>query len=584
MKRKKDFNRIKIHLMFTIIAISLIITGLISTIGFAVFERTLIEEIGHNRSDVLSQIGNQVKRVKNNINTVSYLYYYDQTLNKYLQRMETEDSKILENTVTGYLDGLTTHYQKSFGEDQVPFDVILMTRKGYHYSSFKAPEGYDYMNPEIKIWYRDILDAKGGIVEIESYKDVMRDKGYYGTARCIMGTERQILGYLMVITDESNIYNMYSELLTGGREIYITNEEGTVISSSRRKVNGFDYFNIDNLKEIFGNDVYTITKMHGKDILFTKFFQEDSDLYVMEEIGLKEVLGPILKVRKIIILLVFGCVILACLYAKHFANKMTLPFSQLCDFMMKIGENNMGEECDVQGYTEINILREKLNNMLRHMKQLMENIKQKEKQKRDLELSFLQAQINPHFMYNTLFSVKCMVDMKKNKEASAMLVSFIALLRSTLSNPDEFVTVEKEFSVLEKYGEIQKLRYSDRLEIFCEYDDSVKNKKMPKLLIQPLVENAIFHGIEFKGEGFVIITARQEEENLIITVEDNGVGIDAETLDKINRGEKLSDKNHVGIENVRERIQLNFGGKYGMKIESEQWKGTSIRLYFPAIE
>ena len=581
---RQDFNRIKIRLMIIIIAIGLIITGILGVFGFKVFENTLIDEIGHNRSDVLSQIGNQTRRIKNNLYTVSYLYYYDVTFNRYLQRLDEEDSEVLRRTVNGYLDGMTVQYQKAFGEDEMSFDVILFLRNGYRYASFEAPEGYDYMNPEVKTWYRDLLEAKGGILEIPYYKDAIRGKGYYGTGRCVMDGSGNVLGYLMVMTDEENIYNMYSELISGDREIYVADGSGNVVSSSNREVNGFQYFNMGNLSEIFGRDEYTITRMHDKEILFTRSYDENSGLYVMEEIGIEEVLGPINEVRKLLVFLALLCIVISSLYALYFAKKVTRPISELCDFMIGIDGSNIDRKCTVQGYTEINTLRERLNQMLAQMSRLMDNIKQKEKQKRELELGFLQAQINPHFMYNTLFSVKCMVDMHKNEEASSMLVSFIALLRNTLSDPEVFQTVEEEFELLEKYAELQQLRYSERIDICCECDPAVKDKKMPKLLIQPLVENAIFHGVELKKQGMVVVTAREEGGNVVITVEDNGVGIDKETLEKINRGEKLNDKDHIGLENVRERIQLNFGEKYGMKVESQEWKGTKITLYFPEIE
>ena len=579
-----DFNRIKIRLVTIIIAISMFITAILVLVGFSVFENTLIEQIGHNRSDVLSQIGNQTRKIKSNLNMLSYLYFYDQTLNKYLERLETDWDSNLENAVNGYLDGMTVQYQRAFGQDEISFDVILILRSGYRYGSFTVPDQYDYMNPEVKIWYRKMLEKQGGITEVPYYKDEMRGEGYYSTARCILNNDGEVAGYLMVMTSEDNLYNVYSDLIYSDREIYVVDKEGTVLSSSNRKVNGFEYFNMGNLEEIFGDDVYTITQMHRKDILFTRFYEEDAEIYVLEEIALSEVLDPIIRVRTILVVLVFFCIVVSCVYALYFAGKVTRPISELCDFMLQIDDSNIDKKCQTQGYTEINILRERLNEMLAHMCSLMKNIKQKEEQKRSMELGFLQAQINPHFMYNTLFSVKCMVDMQKNKEASDMLVSFIALLRSTLSEPDVFETVEQEFTLLEKYADIQKLRYSGRIEFVCECDEAVKDKKMPKLLIQPLVENAIFHGIEFKkGGGTVIVRACMDGENVNIIVEDDGVGIDRDTLEKINNGEKLSDKNHVGIENVRERIQLNFGDRYGMKIESAEWKGTKVLLYFPAI-
>lgn len=253
--------------------------------------------------------------------------------------------------------------------------------------------------------------------------------------------------------------------------------------------------------------------------------------------------------------------------------------------MLQVEEENLNQDCAVAGYTEINILSKGLNTLLGRMRDLLQGIKQKEQQKRKMELGFLQAQINPHFMYNTLFSIKCMVDMEKNGEASKMLASFIQLLRSTLSNPDEFVTVRQEFHVLRQYIEIQKFRYDDGFQVIFECDGAVEEKKIPKLLIQPLLENAIFHGVEFKkGEGLIIITARMQDEAVLITVEDNGVGIAPEILEKINRGEQLGSKTHVGIVNVKERIQLNFGESYGMRIESAQWKGTKIVLTLPALD
>ena len=164
-------------------------------------------------------------------------------------------------------------------------------------------------------------------------------------------------------------------------------------------------------------------------------------------------------------------------------------------------------------------------------------------------------------------------------------MSFIQLLRSTLSSPSEFVTIRDEFRVLQQYVDIQKFRYDDGFQVVFECDEAVEEKKIPKLLIQPLLENAIFHGVEFKkGEGLIIITARKKDGDVVVTVEDNGMGIAPEVIEKIERGEQINEKTHVGIVNVKERIQLNFGESYGMNIESRQWEGTKIVLTFPAID
>lgn len=583
-----DKNSMKIRLLCTLLAAGFFLTLAISAIGYRTFERTLVTEIGNNRGDVLRQIGERVRQVKDNAYTLSNLYYYDRTLLSLLEQMEQNPDAEVNRSFQAYMDRLTSQYKNSFNENSGLFDVVIALEHGGGYSSRRTWDGggNTYMSPKTKIWYKDMLFAKGNIIDIASYKESKDGPSYFSVARTIPDSEGRPLAYLMVNISESEILGMYSGLTQENRNtIYVVDSDGNVISSSNRKLNGFNFFDMKRLDELFGSGVYIFTRMRGENILFTRYCDAASGFTVLEEIPMVTLMEPIYRVRFSILFLALAALAAAVVYACHFADRTTRPISQLCDFMLRVEEENLDQECKVRGYTEINILSRRLSVMLQRMKNLMEGIKQKERQKRRMELSFLQAQINPHFMYNTLFSIKCMVDMERNEEASKMLASFIQLLRSTLSNPDEFVTIDHEFHVLQQYVDIQQFRYDDSFRVIFECGEDAGSKKIPKLLIQPLLENAIFHGVEFKkGEGLVIITARMDGEDVMVTVEDNGIGIAPEVIQKINRGEQLSEKTHVGIVNVRERIQLNFGEKYGMKIESAQWKGTKIILTFPAVE
>ena len=580
-----DANSIKTRLLIVLVTTCIFLVLVVAFMGFKTFERTLVYEIGNNRSDVLSQVGDRVKQVKNNTYMISNLYYYDTTTQRYIKELATQDDERKRNELCNHLDILTAQFKKSLYEGNMDYNVILCLENGGGYSSAPVPEGYDYMSPQNKIWYKDMLFAKGDIIDVANYRDKKENRSYFCAARAIFDDQGETAAYLMITVNERQIYNMYEHIIPGDGTIYIVDQEGTVISSNNEKLNGFNFFNMKNLDGLFGTEVYTITRMRNVKILFTKYFEESSGFTVLEEIKLASLLAPINRVRFQIILIALAAVSAAIVCAWRLADHTTRPISRLCDFLQQVDEDNLEKQCEVNGYTEINILSQKLNFMLMKMKGLMEGIKQKEQQKRKMELSFLQAQINPHFMYNTLFSVKCMVDMNRNEEASNMLVSFIQLLRSTLSNPDEFVTIRQEFAVLRQYVEIQKFRYDNVFDVIFECDERVEDKKIPKLLIQPLLENAIFHGVELrKGDGLIVITAREKDGDIEVTVEDNGVGISAEMIDKINRGERTGGKAHVGILNVKERIQLNFGASYGMKIESAQWEGTKIILTFPAID
>ena len=580
-----DINSMKFRMRCTLLVVSIFLTLAVSVLGYKVFENTLITEIGSNRSDVLSQIGDRVKQVKYNAYTLSNLYYYDHTLRSYLDHFNRQEDRETMEDFTWYMDRLTSQYKSSFHESSMMFHVVLALEDGQGYSSEDSSGGNDYMSPKTKIWYKKMLFAKGNIIDIASYKDKKNETSYFSAARYIENDSGEPAAYLMINMDEKQIRSMYETVTEGNRNtIYVVDQEGTIISSSNSKLNGFNFFHMKNLDKLFGENSYTITRMRGEDILFTRYQVPDTGITVLEEIPLAAVMEPIRSVRLVIISLAVVAIGMAILYAGHFADRTTRPISQLCVFMLQVEENNLDKECVVKGYTEIKILSKQLNMMLTRMRTLMDGIKQKEQQKRKMELGFLQAQINPHFMYNTLFSIKCMVDMEKNEAASRMLASFIQLLRSTLSNPDEFVTVSQEFHVLRQYVDIQKFRYDDSFQVALECDEAVKDRKIPKLLIQPLLENAIFHGVEFKkGEGMIIITAREKDGNLVVTVEDNGVGIQPEVIEKINQGFKVNGKTHVGIVNVKERIQLNFGENYGMKIESVQWMGTKIILTLPVI-
>lgn len=580
-----DFNSIKTRLLIVLISTSIFLVLVVAFMGFKTFERTLVSEIGNNRSDVLSQVGDRVKQVKNNTYLISNLYYYDTTTQRYIKELAVKDDERMRSELCSHLDVLTAQFKKSLYEGNMDYNVILCLENGGGYSSAPVSEGYDYMSPQTKIWYKDMLFAKGDIIDVASYREKKGDRSYFCAARAVFDDQGQTVAYLMITVNERQIYNMYEHIIPGDGTIYIVDQEGTVISSNNEKLNGFNFFNMRNLDRLFGNEVYTITRMRNEKILFTKYFEEASGFTVLEEIKLVSLLAPIRRVRFQIILIALASISAAVICCRRLADHTTRPISMLCDFIQQVDEDNLDKQSEVRGYTEINILSQKLNFMLIKMKTLMEGIKQKEQQKRKLELSFLQAQINPHFMYNTLFSVKCMVDMNRNEEASNMLVSFIQLLRSTLSNPDEFVTISQEFAVLKQYVEIQKFRYDNIFDVIFECDEQAEDKKIPKLLIQPLLENAIFHGVELrKGDGLIVITARRKDGDMEVTVEDNGIGISREVIEKINRGERTGEKAHVGIVNVKERIQLNFGASYGMKIESTQWEGTRIILTFPAID
>ena len=217
---------------------------------------------------------------------------------------------------------------------------------------------------------------------------------------------------------------------------------------------------------------------------------------------------------------------------------------------------------------------------------LMEQNVEEQRQKRKSELRALQAQINPHFLYNTLDSIIWMAEWGKTKEVVLMTSSLAKLLRQSISNQNELVRVEEEVEYTRSYLTIQKMRYKDKLEYDIQVSPEVLGQKIPKLVLQPLVENAIYHGIKYKeGKGIVQIEGWIGQKELILRISDDGIGMTEEQLAKIfEKRETDIRKNGVGVLNVHERIQLYYGKDYGLRFSSTLGEGTVVEVRIPCEE
>ena len=206
-----------------------------------------------------------------------------------------------------------------------------------------------------------------------------------------------------------------------------------------------------------------------------------------------------------------------------------------------------------------------------------------QQQKRKSELKALQSQINPHFLYNTLDSIIWMAEGKKNEEVVVMTASLARLLRQSISNEEEQVPIGQEVEYARSYLTIQKMRYKDKLEFQIQVDAQIMGVPIIKLVLQPLIENAIYHGLKYKeGKGLLIVRGYREGENAVIQIKDNGAGMDEQTLSHIFEKHKVNYRsNGVGVYNVQKRLQLYYGMDYGITYSSRQGEGTTASIVIP---
>jgi two-component system sensor histidine kinase YesM len=213
---------------------------------------------------------------------------------------------------------------------------------------------------------------------------------------------------------------------------------------------------------------------------------------------------------------------------------------------------------------------------------LLQQIIETEKKKRTTELRLLQAQINPHFLYNTLDSIIWMAEQKQHEEVVTMTSALAKLFRASIAKENELVPLQVEIDHIDNYLLIQKMRYQEQLDYRIEVPDELMHVKTLKILLQPFVENAIYHGIKNKPEiGLIVISAREEGDNLVFEVIDNGLGMTEEKLHNILKHQEREARSGVGVLNVNERIQLFFGQEYGVHFESELEIGTRVTIIVP---
>ena len=268
---------------------------------------------------------------------------------------------------------------------------------------------------------------------------------------------------------------------------------------------------------------------------------------------------------------------------------ITAPMKKLELAVRELEKGAESVDFDVDGPYEVEHLSRSVQSMVSTMRHLMEDILRQEEEKRRSELDVLQSQINPHFLYNTLDSVVWMTENGRTQEAVAMLTALARFFRISLSKGSSIIPIGDELEHARNYLAIQKMRYKNKFFADISVEQGVERLYTVKLIIQPILENAIYHGMEYAdGDGEIHIRAFREGENMVIEVEDNGPGMPEQVVEQLlNPGISVSAARPggtgIGLRNVHQRIQLTFGPAYGLTIRSEPDRGTVVRICLPAL-
>lgn len=398
-------------------------------------------------------------------------------------------------------------------------------------------------------------------------------------------SENQKEGVFFIDLNYSAISELCNQSMVGNQGYaFILDADGNIVYHPQQQ-QLYNELQTENISLIMGTDKDTVLSGKGSaEKLYSISRSEKTGWTVVDCVRVEELLRKSNKAQSLYVLVAMGLMIVALFFSRFISRSITQPIQQLCDSMARVQEGDFSvSDVVVDSQNEIGSLTKSFNVMTHRIQDLMEQNIREQEAKRKSELKALQSQINPHFLYNTLDSIIWMAEGKKNEEVVLMTASLARLLRQSISNEDEVVSIGQEVEYARGYLTIQKMRYKDKMEFQIDVDPSILHIPLIKLVLQPVIENAIYHGLKYKeSKGLLMVKGFRKNGNAVLQVIDNGVGMDQETLDHIYEKHKVNyQSNGVGVYNVQKRLQLYYGSEYGITYESEKGVGTTATITIP---
>lgn len=334
--------------------------------------------------------------------------------------------------------------------------------------------------------------------------------------------------------------------------------------------------------EKLDNNIYILTELIQDDIQYYIYYQTRYMDKVTDT--LQDQIGRFMVVCSVLIGVL---IIVVAVSAVMIVSGIIQPISQLNQATEKIAQGDFNARAQADSDDEVAELAVSFNKMAGSMQSLIDKVKEDERKMRKADLRLLQEQIQPHFLYNTLDTIVWLIESNEPDEAVTMVVTLSDFFREILSKGKEFISIKEEEKHISSYLQIQEMRYRDILEYDIQLDQVIYKYQILKLTLQPVVENALYHGIKYKrAKGCIHIHGEKEGDIIRLTVRDDGVGMDEEELEQLRQQiEKPCQETEkgFGLANVNERIHMYFGPEYGMKIQSQKGKGTTVEIVIPAI-
>ncbi len=571
--KNKSYIRQLFHIMGGIVTAAVLLIGCII---YFYAKTELEEEMFFLNKNILKQIGQVTKIRLTEYNYLSDKIASNSEIITLLARQDREEKAVVDN-----IQKLLDNYVWAYSNFNPLVDTYVVANDGTVYTdSMTKKEGFDllkqYTDQEIALdWEEDFRFL--GPLKNESAKGIY--KYTFLIVRKIKDhLSGETLGTVVLNISEKNLYESYRNLIDKGKNFYVTDKQGIIISGKRKpQIGQFCGIAVGGIQERTDGKLIVGNGHEKAYFLYDEI--PGTGWYLIETINTSGMLSSLKKIGFFIVIIITGAIILLWNMLRICEKRLLKPVMEIKEKMGEVSRGNMLARLDYRENNEFGEMSQAFNCMVERLEESREQIKDGEKKKRLAELDFLRTQINPHFIYNTLSSIRFFVEMKKNQEAEDMLLHFSKILRKSLSYSNEFVTLKTELETIKDYTELQKMRYQNAFQVDCQASEEVLENRIPVFILQPIVENAIFHGMIPGQMCQITISAYEKEGKLFIVIADNGRGIKAGELP--DNFEKAGHMSRVGIQNVHDRIQMNFGREFGLKVDSIEGEGTTVTFILP---
>ncbi|NOU76715.1 HAMP domain-containing protein [Paenibacillus sp. LMG 31458] len=588
--RIKHFFRFKSIQSTIAVAFSCLIVVTITVIAYMSYHLST-DAVKKNSRDYTYQLMGQVSS-----NMDSYINYMDNISRMVLSNYDIKEY-LLKQVYLGAIGKEDLKQKISF-----QLNTVLNTRKDISSILIFGTNGeiipYNEnikLNPQVDLaeqsWYKKAIEAKGKVVISSSHVQNMILNDY----NSVISLSRELssdvgdekLGVLLVDLNYSVINDICNKIKLGNRGyVFIVDANGNIVYHPEQQMINNNQ-KIELISEVMRTPGSNFVTSEGKNSrMYTIKTSQSTGWKIVGVTYVDELVSNKNELQMYTFFGGIGFLIIVVLLSIILSLRISRPIKNLESSMKEVEKGNFDIQVNIQSSNEIGHLSNRFNRMTTEIKELMlQNVKEQEL-KRKSELQVLQAQINPHFLYNTLDSIIWMAETGKSKEVILMTASLAKLFRLSISKGQETLSIFNEIEHIKNYLTIQKMRYKSKLDFEINVDKSILPYKVIKIILQPLVENAIYHGIRNNaGKGHIQITGIRKGNSVLLQVIDNGIGMTQEETQNMYHKDRTSAKGSgIGVQNVDQRIKLHFGDQYGLHFESELGRGTTVNVWLPIIE